>query len=56
MPLTFIISRGVKTLKGTVNIISKHNLGIILEKYEINTIISFLKTLDSELPKILDKK
>ncbi|MDY0232506.1 MAG: cytochrome c peroxidase [Sulfurimonas sp.] len=45
-----------KTLKEALGVMSKHNLGIILKDYEIDSIISFLKTLDGELPKILDIK
>lgn len=45
-----------KTLKEALGIMSKHNLGIILKEHELEAIIAFLKTLDGELPKILDIK
>ncbi|EQB39293.1 hypothetical protein M947_07490 [Sulfurimonas hongkongensis] len=45
-----------KTLKEALEVMSKHNLGIILKEHEIEDIIAFLKTLDGELPEILDIK
>ncbi|MCK9490549.1 MAG: c-type cytochrome [Sulfurimonas sp.] len=45
-----------KTLKDALGVMSKHNLGIILKDHEVEDMIAFLKTLDGELPKILDIK
>ncbi|WP_321777349.1 cytochrome-c peroxidase [Sulfurimonas sp.] len=45
-----------KTLKEALSAMTKHNLGIKLDDKEVKKIISFLKTLDGELPKILEKK
>lgn len=45
-----------KTLKEALGVMSKHNLGIVLKDYEIDSIIDFLHTLDGESPKILDIK
>lgn len=45
-----------KDLKESINTMSKHSLGIILLDDEVEKLIYFLKTLDGELPKILDTK
>jgi len=45
-----------KTLKEALGVMSKHNLGIILKEHEVEDMVAFLKTLDGELPKILDIK
>ncbi|WP_324171512.1 cytochrome-c peroxidase [Sulfurimonas sp.] len=45
-----------KTLKEALSVMTKHNLGIKLDDREVKKIISFLKTLDGELPKILRGK
>ncbi|MFT5836196.1 MAG: cytochrome c peroxidase [Sulfurimonas sp.] len=44
-----------KNLKEALIIMAKHNLGIKFEKEELEKIISFLKTLDGEQPKILEE-
>ncbi len=46
----------VKTLEKALTIMTKHNLGIKLNNEETRKIIAFLKTLDGELPKILEDK
>ena len=43
-----------KTLKDAINTMAKYNLGVELENEEVEKIIAFLKTLDGELPKILE--
>lgn len=45
-----------KTLKEALSIMAKHNLGIKFEDEEVKQIIAFLKTLDGDLPKILEEK
>lgn len=45
-----------KTLQEALGVMSKHNLGIILKEDEIENMIAFLRTLDGELPKILNIK
>ena len=45
-----------KTLKDAINTMAKYNLGIQLEDKEVDKIAAFLKTLDGELPKILEKQ
>ncbi|WP_294966005.1 cytochrome c peroxidase [Sulfurimonas sp.] len=44
-----------KNLKEALTIMAKHNLGIKFETEEVEKIISFLKTLDGEQPKILEE-
>ena len=45
-----------KTLKEAVNTMAMYNLGLELEDKETEKMIAFLKTLDGELPKILEEK
>jgi cytochrome c peroxidase len=45
-----------KTLKEAVKTMAKYNLGIEIQEVEINKIVAFLKSLDGELPKILEEK
>ncbi|EDZ63391.1 Cytochrome-c peroxidase [Sulfurimonas gotlandica GD1] len=45
-----------KTLKEALSVMAKHNLGIKLEDEEVDKIIAFLKTLDGDLPEILEEK
>jgi cytochrome c peroxidase len=44
------------TLKEALTVMAKHNLGIKLADKEVEKIISFLKALDGDRPKILDEK
>jgi len=43
-----------KTLEDAIRTMSKHNLGFIISKREIDEIIAFLETLTGETPAILD--
>ncbi len=43
-----------KTLKEAITTMSEHNLGMAISDKDANYIISFLKTLDGETPKILN--
>lgn len=45
-----------KTLEKALTIMTKHNLGIKLNDEETRKIVAFLKTLDGELPKILEDR
>jgi cytochrome c peroxidase len=45
-----------KTLKDAINTMTKYNLGVELTTEEVSKIESFLRTLDGELPKILEEK
>ncbi|WP_373036506.1 cytochrome-c peroxidase [Sulfurimonas sp.] len=45
-----------KTLKEAVRTMAKYNLGIQIKDEEIDKIVAFLKSLDGELPKILEEK
>jgi cytochrome c peroxidase len=45
-----------KTLKEAVNTMAKYNLGLELDNDEVDKIVAFLKTLDGELPIILEEK
>ncbi len=45
-----------KTLHDAIRTMTKYNLGIELENEEVDKIVAFLKTLDGELPKILEEK
>jgi cytochrome c peroxidase len=42
------------TLEEALTIMAKHNLGIKLKDDEVKKIVAFLKTLDGDLPKILE--
>lgn len=42
-----------KTLKEAVNVMAKHNLGVVLSKEEVDDIVNFLNTLEGEKPSIL---
>nr|WP_321267474.1 cytochrome c peroxidase [uncultured Sulfurimonas sp.] len=44
------------TLKDALTTMAKHNLGINMKEDEVDKIITFLKTLDGDLPKILEDK
>jgi len=45
-----------KTLKDALIVMAKHNLGVKLGDKEIYKIVTFLKTLDGERPKILEEE
>ena len=45
-----------KTLKEAITSMSEHNLGMVISDEDTNSIISFLKSLDGEKPKILDER
>ena len=45
-----------KTLKEALTIMSRHNLGLKIDDKQVDKMVLFLKTLDGERPKILDKR
>ena len=45
-----------KTLEEALTVMAKHNLGMKFKDEEVQKIIAFLKTLDGDLPKILEER